>query len=110
MSLGRCSDREFRELVAEILGRCPPPARVRVRFRRVPAADLHGDDGEVSKKGSEFTILVARGLSYSSTLETAIHEYAHVFDWRPHHPFNRDHGPTWGVHYAQVYCTVKGCA
>jgi len=34
---------------------------------------------------------------------TLIHEWAHMLDWRPYRPMYSDHGPTWGVHYSEVY-------
>lgn len=105
----RVSDQAFRELVAELLGRCPPPARTRVVCKRVSTAALGGDFADVSKARSTFTIRIARGLDDRQTLDALIHEYAHVMDWRPYHPLIHDHGPTWGVEYARIYCAVHGC-
>lgn len=103
------SARYFRELTAEIMGRCPPPDRVTVKWRRVKKSTLGGALGDVEKKGTTFWIRVAMEQTEDGIRDACIHEYAHVVDWRPYHHWEMDHGPTWGVLYAMVYRKVNRC-
>ena len=43
--------------------------------------------------------------------EKLIHEWAHARDWLDiGSEFRKDHGPHWGIHYAEVYRLYHGCA
>ena len=83
----------------------PPPRRCSVEVVRVP--DL-GDLGYTSKTRAKFLIEIDDALSPLETELILIHEWAHVLDWRPYHPFVRAHGPTWAVLRGEVYCAYYG--
>ena len=42
--------------------------------------------------------------------EYMIHEYAHCLSWTVEHRNLKDHGPMWGVAYAQVYTIGAGAS
>ena len=55
-----------------------------------------------------FTVGVDIRTDVYAMQETLIHEAAHVLDWRPYTAWSMDHGPTWGVLYAQIYRQYHG--
>jgi hypothetical protein len=59
--------------------------------------------GWCEKKHTRFSIAISRDLSLTETEWVLIHEWAHMLDWRPHHPLIHTHGPTWGVMYATIW-------
>ncbi len=43
------------------------------------------------------------GCQWRFVWETVVHEYAHALVWTEASPNLNDHGPIWGVAYAEVY-------
>lgn len=99
----RVSNEEFNQWVDHLRAVSPPPPRATVEVRRVDPELLDGSPGDTDKHRSKFTILIDKTLSRMETEWTLIHEWAHMKDWRPYHPLYSNHGPTWGVHYSEVY-------
>jgi hypothetical protein len=99
----KVTNSEFAEWVEHLRHVCPPPPRTKVEVRRVETEVLNGFPGDTDKKREKFTILIDKALSNMETQWTLIHEWAHMMDWRPYRPLSHDHGPTWGVHYSEVY-------
>lgn len=86
----------------------PTDTPVKVRMD-IPAG--HADFGScnlIEEGERHFLIRIQKSLPYWTMVETMIHEWAHIVDWRPDFPFRCDHGPSWGVCYAEVYCEYYG--
>ena len=103
----QCTDTEWRKIVARLRAVAPAPEGYRFVFRRSKTCDGWGDCDH-NEKTKTFTIRVAHGLSEDHTADTAIHETAHAYDWRPGHANYSDHGPTWGCYYARIYAAYHG--
>lgn len=97
------SNKEFNDWVDHLRATAPPPPKTTVTVRRVDPDMLKGHAGETLKRRSRFEIQIDKTLSRMETEWTLIHEWAHMLDWRPYRPMYSDHGPTWGVHYSEVY-------
>jgi len=96
---------EFREAVKHLQSVAGFCREYDVSFDRVADIDSSGDSELVDATG-RFKIRVWSGCTLGEMWDTLIHESAHVLDWHPYTPYVRDHGPTWGVRYAEVYCRV----
>lgn len=106
----RCSDSEFRAKVSHLRTVAPPPKGCRIEARRVPSSEIEGCSGTCSKEGRVFTVKIRNDLSEQETEDTLLHEWSHMLAWRPYHPLSGDHGPDWGVWYAEVYRAFYGIA
>ena len=106
----RCTDSEFRAKVRHLRTVAPAPRGTRIEARRVPASELGDSAGSCAKVGRVFTVCVRNDLTAQETEDTLIHEWSHALAWRPYHPLSGDHGPDWGVWYAQVYRAFYGVA
>ena len=95
-----CTPAQYRQIWERLIHVCPPPFGTVVHFRR--SSRLH-HKGETSKRRNVFTVTVRMGMCFDLTEETAIHEYAHVCAWRPHHALSGDHDEEFGIWYSRVY-------
>ncbi len=86
--------------VTRCLRTVAPAGQVRVR-RRAPGGGNLGL-AVLSEDGSA-TIYLRPDLDREATIDTLLHEWAHVLAWRRHGPEVEDHGRSWGVAYGDVY-------
>ncbi len=94
-------DRRFRALVRELRVNSPALLPVRVYLR---SGGEYWGSCELKWKDDRpdhFVITVYRA-QWWPMLETLIHEWAHAVAWREGETV-QDHGPEWGVAYAQLY-------
>ena len=103
----RCSKNEWDDAVARLTERVTLHPDVQVTYERKPLTE---EDGycEIKDPTGRFAIVVDSRLSQRETVDTLIHELAHVLDWSHVHGHTQDHGPTWGVRYAYVYRRYHG--
>lgn len=104
MKLDACSDAEFRAIVNGTRQITPFPRGIRVVYQRRPHEEMEGAFGYTEKNRRTFTITISKSLTYEGTVETVLHETAHVLDWRPYHPWTTHHGPTFWVMFGELYC------
>lgn len=105
--IAQCTDSEWRAIVTRLRAVCPPPEGYSIRFVRSAKCEGYGDC-LVDHEKKRIVIRVERGHEPGFTEWIAIHELAHALDWSPAHAHYTDHGPTWGVRQAQVYCAFFG--
>lgn len=103
-----CSESDFRRMWEHLKIVAPPPAGTKVKVQRLPSSEMSHDHGYCEKLRNVFTLTLDKGLTYYETEDKLIHEWAHMLNWKPHHPLEGDHGPTWGVEYAKVYSAYHG--
>jgi hypothetical protein len=80
---------------------CPHPVRVRMRHMKKDIGQC--SLVERSKSGCSFEIVLCYKLGPTLEWHALVHEWAHAFAWTTEHPDLDDHGPLWGVAYAEVY-------
>lgn len=93
--------RRFDRLCRKLRSLCPIENKVSIRTRAM--ADLgccywYDDDS--------IEVVIARGLSYQLAAETLVHEWAHAIQYSLYG--DSDHGPEWGLIYADVYRVIIG--
>jgi hypothetical protein len=101
-----CSPARFRAMVRHLRKVCPVPPGCVLTVRRV-AMD---GGGICCKTRNRFLIEVNKDLTERESEHIVLHEWAHMYAWRPHHPLSGDHGPDWGVWYSQVWRQYYGTA
>jgi hypothetical protein len=99
-----CSNARFRDMVRHLRKVCPVPPGCRLVVRRVRM----GYGGLCVKTRDTFLIELSNGLTEGETEHILLHEWAHMYAWRPHHPLSGDHGPDWGVWYSTVWRQYYG--
>lgn len=92
----------FRKMCRVLRTRCPALVPVRVRRRQIkdlgytsPIWDEHG-------RLSHFNITISSDLTWNSTWQVLIHEWAHCTGWTEGHQV-MDHGAEWGLSVARCY-------
>jgi hypothetical protein len=100
-----CSVGRFREMVRHLRKVCPVPPGCILTVRRTRTIY-----GICCKTQHRFLIEVNKDLTALESEHTLLHEWAHMYAWRPHHPLSGDHGPDWGVWYSQVWRQYYGTA
>ena len=103
----RCSAAEWRDAVARLQERVQLHPDVHVTYLRKPLTTEAGYC-ELQDATGRFLIVIDSRLSQRETVDTLIHELAHVLDWSHVHGHTQDHGPTWGVRFAYVYRRYHG--
>jgi hypothetical protein len=99
-----CSVAQFREMVRHLRKVCPVPTGCYLTVKRV---QMNGC-GICCKTRKSFLIEINRGLTVLETEHILLHEWAHMYAWRPHHPLSGDHGSDWGVWYSRVWRQYYG--
>lgn len=105
----KCGRERRRQIVAELKHVCPPPLGWVVSVHAIEMED--GSYGHAVKypKSHRFIIQVHKDLTVVETIDTLIHEWAHMMasgaDW---HPLSSQHDAVWGVWYARVYSAFHG--
>lgn len=62
--------------------------------------------GEFERQGDVFRIRVLNTLSWETSIESLIHEWAHVLAWQPqmeHNELTPEHPDEWGLWMARLY-------
>lgn len=98
--------KQWKNEIRELLEKIPPPTGFSVEFTRVKSLDGPIGECKFDQAKKEFTIKVRMDLTYDGLCEALVHEYAHVFDWcavSNYMHMQDNHGPTWGVWYANIY-------
>lgn len=97
----------LRSLAAQLRRKLPTLHPVRVR-RRSLKRDL-GSCELVRSPGSEpyFSIVVCSGIDHELAEHVLMHEWAHARVFVDGADMN-NHGPGWGVAYAEVWSAVRG--
>jgi hypothetical protein len=103
-----CSESDFRRMVDHLKTVCPPPKSCKVTVERSLTGEMQHEHGYVCKERQNFMIYIDKSLTYYECEDKLIHEWAHMLNWKPHHPLEGDHGPTWGVTFALVYRKYHG--
>jgi hypothetical protein len=99
------SARTFRAWVDELRSVAPVPKGTRVDVRR---RTLDGCLGQTQKVGNRIVVTIHKDMTEDETVDTLIHEWAHVLSWRPSTVWNTDHDEHWGLEYAKVYRAFHG--
>lgn len=97
----------YRRILKELRELCPP--LVPVKTRRRPLKDcmgyttlIHNDDG----LPTHFVLTIDSRLSWEATWTTLVHEWAHCQAWHQDHRAIDDHGPEFGIAYANIWRQV----
>jgi len=88
---------KFRALLRRLREEAPPLLPVQVR--RLLVADAQA---ECALRNGYFYIQIDPRLSWESTVDALLHEWAHALAWQEG-PYVEDHGPEWGLAYARCY-------
>ncbi|TXH18220.1 MAG: hypothetical protein E6R03_02495 [Hyphomicrobiaceae bacterium] len=100
-----CSDDEWDDILENVKERIRFPRGHKVEFRRADQDEGQGMDGWTTKPGRRlFDVAIRREMTYGQTIDTILHELAHVFNWQEHTPWRNDHSPTFWVYLGEVYC------
>lgn len=104
-TLTACSEDEWEDILENVSERIRLPRGHKVEFRRANPDENRGLDGWTSKPGRRlFEVAIQSDLTYGQTIDTVLHEIAHVLNWQEHTPWRNDHSPTFWVHLGEVYC------
>ena len=106
-----CSKTKCKLYARQIRNMCGLPRKVKVSFRQVPISKMGdnftcgvcdlGEDGR-------YTITIIDSLSPEHTVDILLHEVSHVIQWETCDPDVEDHGPEFGVIFAEIYCKWLG--
>ena len=101
----RCSKQQFEEIVKSALSVVPLSNEYEVKFERrtLDPEEKPGWVECVDQDSAKFKVVVGNRATVGEATEIIIHEMAHILDWKPYTPWTQNHGPTWGVHYAEIY-------
>ena len=100
----RCTVAEWRGIVDRVTLTAGFPRDYHVEIVRVPNLEHHGFAADVDLETGHFKIEIDVDMTAAHTADILMHEVAHVLDWRPLTPFTRDHGPTFWIHFGEVWC------
>lgn len=89
----------FRSALRDLRALCPTPCPVRVRRCKLPPERY----GDCDLSGRQFVIRVSNEIGEDAQVLVLVHEYAHAMTWNV---LSDDHGPFFGVAYAQAYNAV----
>ncbi len=97
------SDRAlFRKAIANLRVLCPTDRPVSVR-RVQMSPDIKGD-ASISVRGQRrYNIRINTQYCIDIQIETLVHEWAHCMTWYVTHERQLDHGPHFGIAYAEAY-------
>ena len=107
MKLNARQRRAWAYTIRKLKDRFPPGVPVEVRTINMRAA---GDTDGVIVQGriTKVVLRISRSRTFDCKADSLVHEWAHAMEWSGHwyeydgNP-RKDHGPTWGVWYAQIY-------
>lgn len=102
-----CTDGEWRRAIEHMRAVVTAPEGYHFVFRRSAKLNVWGDCC-VNEQTKTITIRVARNVPLAFAEWILMHEVAHALDWSPMHAHYSDHGPTFGVRWAVVYCAYMG--
>lgn len=103
----RLTDREARSRLRKL--QASLPCIYPVRFERAALKGCWGECDMVTRKGRRtLMIRVDETLSWPADFLVLVHEYAHARNWKPdkleyHESAEADHGPEWGLKFAEVW-------
>jgi len=89
--------------IGRLMRHCPLSGKVRVVVK--PLGARFCGFCHTLKDGS-IRLEIATGLEKTTARDTLIHEWAHAVVARSHARNHKDHGPEWGLAYAQCYRAV----
>lgn len=99
----RVTDSQWRTIVRDVAVAATIPRDFHVDVVRVRGLDALGYAEAIDLDTGRFRIEINEDLSYDHAAEVLIHEYAHVLDWRPATPFTCNHGPTFWIHFGEIW-------
>ena len=100
---------QYRPALRALREECPCLLPVRVRFLRTTRGTRRCAFAALNAAGAGFNITifglssVGRALTDSELEDVIVHEWAHCRSWTPAVPGDVDHGPAWGLAYAECY-------
>ena len=101
----RGSIKKLREAVDTLRVLCPTPYPVEVRRVKMSVEDF--GDSEFIKRGRRyFKIRLNSTLPIEFQLWVLVHEWAHCMTWEISHRRHDDHGPFFGIAYAEAYNAI----
>lgn len=92
-------DRVFRRTVEDLLAICPVKYPVSVRRCKM----ANDDFGDADFRKGKYHIRINRDLDPDFQIWVLVHEYAHCLSWNVIHDRTSEHGPYFGVAYAEAY-------
>lgn len=100
------SDRAlFRKAIATLRVLCPTDRPVSVHRMDMP--DGAYGEASISVRGKRrYKIRVNTKYCIDMQIETLIHEWAHCMTWYVTHVRHADHGPHFGIAYAEAYNAI----
>jgi len=105
----RPSSKEFRKLLAELRGRCPALAPVRVYRRPSSFPSLRGYRGityayfDDQDRIHHFVIVLDRSMAEEWMGDVLLHEWAHAVAWREGHETVAAHDPEFALAWSRIY-------
>ena len=84
-----------------------PRFPVRIRQATLPKDEFGSCDLVDTPRGTEFLILLQKGMSHDMILFVLVHEWAHTLAWSLDLD-TKDHGPAWGRAYSKCWRAVAG--
>lgn len=106
-----CSKTKFKQYSRQIRNMSGLPRKVKVLFRQVQLSkmtyELTVGLCDMDEDG-RYVITVLDSLSPEHTADVLLHEVSHVIQWETCEPDVEDHGPEFGVIFAEIYCKWLG--
>ncbi len=101
----RCTAKEWEEIVAGVQAILPLSNEYEVSIERKKISDgpMEGYCQCLDADSAKFRVVVSSDVSSSHATEILIHELAHLMDWKPYTPWTMNHGPTFWIHYGELY-------
>lgn len=100
----RCTQKEWKQIKRDVLAATPLPHDFDIDIVR---RDLGGQDfgiaSAIDVETTRFLIEIENDLTADHTTEILIHELAHILDWRPTTAWSTNHGPTFWIHYGEIW-------
>ena len=99
MPLPKKTKDRCKQILNWIMDVWPPPGPVILRFEKVKSEGPGADCAKVKK---HFVIRLDPRLSWYSSVETLMHEYAHVLTWPLTYSYP-DHSDEWALAFGRMY-------